>query len=163
MQKHDHLTTPPTFAGRIAAVITDIVIPLEEDAEAQLRQLRFVEKLWAVIKDEFVVSWLSTPAETILAVILKRSFILSHEGVKDVWSRLCADLMSYGISGLEEIVSLDMAHQAEVVIQRKLWTLCAKTWQASEDQLQWKNVVFFLTVPFGCEIVCLVFSLFIDA
>ena len=147
-QGHGHLTTPLTFAGRIASIVSGILFPLEA-ADAQFRQLSFVQKLWTVMKNVFATSWLPAPAETILIAVLKRNFLLSRETVKAAWSQLCADLMSTGIPGLLDIISIQNEHQGQLIVQRKLWGLCAKTWQGSEDSLTWKEVTSFLNIPLG--------------
>src|ERR1700678_2648631 len=89
-QEHLHLTSSSSFAGKVASIIAKFSTPLEQ-ADTQTRYLSFIGKLWGVMKNVFESSWLCSPAEIILATLLKTQFSLSDGQVKDSWSQLCAD------------------------------------------------------------------------
>jgi hypothetical protein len=134
-------------------------MPLESP-RAQARYLTIILKLWSVVKNVFTKSWLSFPAEKILASLLRKRFDISNEDVKNLWSRLCAELVSTGIPTLLHVLhtrSLNRC-QEEKEVTRCLWRVMAGNGEKLADDDQnvdaiqddWMDLVHLLVMPFGC-------------
>jgi len=136
---HQHLTAPPSFAVHTASVLSGFTTPLESP-RAQARYLTIIFKLWSVVKNVFTKSWLSFPAEKILASLLRKQFDISSEDVKNLWSRLCAELVSTGIPTLLHVLHtrcLNRCQEEKEVIRCfcalwretvRSWLMMTKTW-----------------------------------
>lgn len=112
------------------------------------------------MKHVFTQRWLPSPAERILASLLKRRFDLADERVKGCWSRLCAELISVGTPTLLHVLhtktlSPSQEERAEMEVTRRLWAVLAETMgglgRGDDGVLEgdWTNLVQLLVMPFG--------------
>ena len=113
------------------------------------------------MKNVFTQAWLPSPAERILASLLKKRFDLSNETVKNYWSQLCAELISVGVPTLLHVLHTKTLSQSEeeMEVTRGLWAVLAKnaggkshtTEDGSGDapEEHWMNLVQLLVMPFG--------------
>lgn len=159
-ESHQHLTTSPSQTTRIVLIVTQISLP-RETSQAQARYLETISQLWAVMKNVFTQAWLPSPAERILASLLKKRFDLSNETVKNYWSQLCAELISVGVPTLLHVLHTKTLSQSEeeMEVTRGLWAVLAKnaggkshtTEDGSGDapEEHWMNLVQLLVMPFG--------------
>ncbi|KAH7919238.1 hypothetical protein BV22DRAFT_1075479 [Leucogyrophana mollusca] len=158
-QGHGHLTTPSESATRAGMTVIGflsclsigpIVEPWQEIAD-QMRRLSIVKQLWAVMKNVFAPPCLARLAELILGAIVRQQFLISNEDVRDVWSKLCADLISVGnpsfLKGLFQSVGLQRGPQVQV--QRELWGVAARSTVLLGSKPKWQDVVTFLSTPVG--------------
>jgi hypothetical protein len=149
-QGHRHLTTSSAFAVKISSLVSRLIIPTEE-CDAQVRELLLVKKLWTVMKNVFGKPWLASPAEIILAAILKQTFGFENNSVEALWSQLCADLISIGIPTIIHILfvrSESQKEEKETQVTKQLWLLMAKR-QLASDECSWEELVLLLVVPLG--------------
>ena len=147
-QEHLHLTSSSSFAAKVASIIAKISTSLEQ-ADAQARYLSFIGKLWGVMKNVFKSSWLCSPAEIILATLLKKQFSFSDGQVKDLWSQLSGDLIAVGIPTVLHVLHVRSESQEDIEATRQLWIVLANdSLTTSED---WMSLLHFLVMPFGCE------------
>jgi hypothetical protein len=113
------------------------------------------------MRNVFIKTWLPSPAERILASLLKKRFDLSNEIVKIYWSRLCAELISVGIPTLLHVLhtkSLSPSQEG-MEVTRRLWAVLAKNAgglghgsgdvDVPDDSGNWMNLVQLLVMPFG--------------
>ncbi|KAF8968954.1 hypothetical protein BDZ97DRAFT_1915653 [Flammula alnicola] len=147
-QGYQHLTASPSFAPTVADIVTDFSISLETP-DAQKRYLTFVGKLWTVLKNVFTTTWLSSPAESILAKFLKHQFTLTDDQVKELWSQLCADLISVGIPSMLHVLHVRSESQQEVEVTRHLWIVLSQNSPLTGADEDWIDLVHFLVMPFG--------------
>lgn len=147
-QQGSQVTTPSTVARRVASTICRF-LGSPDAPEAQTQNLIIVTKLWSVVKDVFTPCWLSGPAEIVVAAVLKRKFTLTDDGVKLAWSSLCADLISAGIPSLPHVLSVQSGRREEKEVKRRLWTMLAKSYLASESQIPWEDLTSSLIIPLG--------------
>jgi flagellar biosynthesis regulator FlaF len=145
-QEHSYLTASSTFARRVSSIVAQFLVR-PDGPTAQLRHLRFVQKLWGVMKNVFSGSWLSPPAEIILSAVLKVNFTLADEDVQLAWSQLCADLISVGVPTLLHIVSIRSGRTEGLQVTRQLWTVLAKALQSPDDYVHWDDVLCSLVIP----------------
>lgn len=148
-QEHLHLTSSSSFAAKVASIIAKISTPLEQ-ADAQARYLSFIGKLWAVIKNVFKSSWLCSPAEIILATLLKKQFSFSDGQVKDLWSQLCTDLIAVGIPTVLHVLHVRSESQEDTDVTRQLWLILANYGPATGEE-DWMSLLYFLVMPFECD------------
>ncbi|KAJ7781762.1 hypothetical protein DFH07DRAFT_1055347 [Mycena maculata] len=142
-----HLTSPEPFASKFATLICSFIVPTDTDAEVQ--QLRLVNKMWHTMMNVFQPNWLSSPAETVLATVLKQSYRLSEAPIRDVWVELCSKLMAFALPIAVKAVMKRGEAQMSSEVQRQLWTLAVKSIHKSDDPVPWKDLVYLLSVPFG--------------
>jgi len=147
-QENLHLTSSSLFAGKVASIIAKFSIPLEQP-DTQARYLSFVGKLWGVMKNVFESSWLCSPAEIILATLLKKQFSLSDVQVKDLWSQLCADLIAVGIPTVLHVLHVRSESQEGLEVTRQLWFILANNGPLANVEEDWMNLLCFLVMPFG--------------
>ena len=144
--EHQYLTAPPAFSPRFASIITKFSTSMDT-AEAQARYLGFITKLWTVMKNVFTSASLSSPAEVILASLLKKQFLLSDDKVKELWSQLCADLISIGIPSLLHVLHRRSESQEGPEVTRQLWVLLAKNGPLASREEDWIHLLHFLAMP----------------
>lgn len=147
-QEHLHLTSSLSFAAIVASIIAKISTPLEQ-ADAQARYLFFIGKVWGVMKNVFKTSWLCSPAEIILAALLKKQFSLSDGQVKDLWSQLCADLVAVGIPTVLHVLHVRSESQEGTEVTRELWLILANNGPLTTSEEDWMSLLCFLVMPFG--------------
>ena len=145
-QDFRHLTASSKFAGRIASIVAQFFIQIE-NTDVQVRRIQFTHKLWAVMKNVFSDSWLPPPAEIILAAILRRRFTLADDRVKTAWSQLCAELVSVGIPTLLHVVYTRSQLNEGLEVTRQLWMVLARSFQDPNDNLDWNDLICFLVIP----------------
>jgi hypothetical protein len=148
-QEHLHLTSSSSFAVKVASIIARISTPLEQ-ADAQARYLSFVGKLWGVMKNVFKSSWLCSPAEIILATLLKIQVSFSDGQVKDLWGQLCADLIAVGIPTVLHVLHVRSESQEDTEVTKQLWLILANDGLATGEE-DWMSLLHFLVIPFGCD------------
>jgi hypothetical protein len=148
-QEHLHLTSSSSFAAKVASIIAKISTPLEQ-ADAHARYLLFIAKLWGVMKNVFNSSWLCSPAEIILAMLLEKQFFFSDGQVKELWSQLCTDLIAVGIPTVLHVLHVRSESQEDTVVTRQLWLILANDGPATGEE-DWMSLLHFLVIPFGCD------------
>lgn len=144
-QGNRHLTALASFASEAASIVTRFAVQVD-NAEVQVRHLKLIRKLWVVMKNVFASSWLPSPAEMILVSLLKCTFTLESDSVTDIWSKLCADLISVGIPSLVAVLNRDGASQADKHLTRRLWLVLGK--HITDDLVVWQEFVPLLAIPF---------------
>jgi hypothetical protein len=102
-----------------------------------------------MIKIVLYDTWLPSNAEIILAAVLKCNFVLHDDDVREVWSDLCADLISVGVPTLLHVVYFQSERRERVEVLRQLWTVLVKTWQVIDHGTTWDDLVTLLVIPFG--------------
>ena len=154
-ESHQHLTASPAFTYRVVSIVKKISSPLETP-RSQARYLNTISELWTVMRNVFNKKWLPSPAERILASLLNKRFDLSDETVKSYWSRLCAELISFGIPTLLHVLHTKTMSpsQEEAELSKHLWVVLAEnegrfgdTEDVPEDD--WTYLVQLLALPFG--------------
>ncbi|TFK69546.1 hypothetical protein BDN72DRAFT_959509 [Pluteus cervinus] len=139
--------TTSVVASRVASTICRF-ISQNEVVEVQAEQLSLVDALWSTVQSIFSQTWLSGPAQIIMASILKQNFTLLDDTVKAAWLSLCAKLVSVGIPALLHIISVQSHRTEETEMKRQLWMLLAKTYQDCDETQSWQDLVSFLLIPF---------------
>lgn len=152
--QHHHLTAPASFGVHIAEIINSFSVPSSTDPptpELQIHYLTFVGSLWGVVGNVFTKEWLVGPAEAVLAPLMKAKFVLTDGKVKEVWSKLCAELMALSMPTL-----LDVVYRARTSKQdedremiRHMWTLSTKTVLKDPVKENWQDVLKLLEIPLG--------------
>ena len=102
------------------------------------------------MKNVFKSSWLCSPAEIILATLLKKQFSFSDGQVKDLWSQLCADLIAVGIPTVLHVLHVWSESQEDTEVTRQLWLILANDGLATGEE-DWMTLLYFLVMPFGCD------------
>ena len=102
------------------------------------------------MKNVFKSSWLCSPAEIVLATLLKKQFSLSDGQVKDLWSQLCADLVAVGIPTVLHVLHVRSESQEGTEVTRQLWLILANGPLATSEE-DWMSLLCFLVMPFGCD------------
>lgn len=102
------------------------------------------------MKNVFKFSWLCSPAEIILATLLKKRFSFSDGQVKDLWSQLCADLIAVGIPTVLHVLYVRSENQEDIEVTRQLWLILANDGLATGEE-DWMSLLYFLAMPFGCD------------
>lgn len=149
MPGEEDLTGPPGLSSQIASIMNGFTSSVDSP-EMQIGYLSFIRKLWSVMKNVFAESFLSSPGESILASLLKRSFNLVDDHVKDLWSQLCGDLISVGVPTLLRAVHRrDSESQEEHEVTHQLWTVLAKNGLLENEVQSWETLVDFLAMPIG--------------
>ena len=148
-QENLHLTSSSSFAAKVASIIAKISTPLEQ-TDAQARYLSFIGKLWSVMKNVFMSSWLCSPAEIMLATLLTKQFSFLDGQVKDLWSQLCADLIAVGIPTALHVLHVRSESQEDTDMTRQLWLILANNGPATGEE-DWMSLLYFLVMPFGCD------------
>src|SRR6266545_89117 len=107
--------------------MTGFSVPLATP-KAQASYLSMIAKLWTVVKNVFTKLCLSSPAERILASLLKKHFDLSDENVKTHWGRICGELVSVGVPTLLHVLHTRTLSpsQEEKEVTRHLWSVLAE-------------------------------------
>ncbi|KAG5650105.1 hypothetical protein H0H81_000746 [Sphagnurus paluster] len=144
-QQFGHLTASACFAGRVARIVNRFLVH-PADLDQELQRLTAAKKLWSVMKNVFSASWL--PAESILAAVLAINFTLQDDAVRSLWSHLCADLISTGIPTVMHVIFTRSERTEGREVTRQLWTVLAKTWQFSNEMVNWQQLTAFLSIPF---------------
>jgi hypothetical protein len=155
-ESHQHLTSSPSFTSRVVSIVVQLSLPLETP-QAQARYLSTISELWTVMKNVFTRAWLPSPAERILASLLKKRFDLSNETVKLYWSQLCAELISVGIPTLLHVLHTKSQSQEEMEVTIRLWAVLAQKagglGVSTDDNYTpadyWMDLVQLLVMPFG--------------
>ncbi|OJA17203.1 hypothetical protein AZE42_00201 [Rhizopogon vesiculosus] len=152
-----HLTTSADLAEQSALIVTGFIPQTSGHAEGppvvliatQVRALAAIAQLWSVMKNVFASLCISTAAKTILTDLLKHDFLLTDEGVRARWSKLCADLMVAAMpSCIYEFRTLTSS-QATEKIARELWSLVAQSLLSQSEMLCWLDNVKLLVIPLG--------------
>ena len=113
----------------------------------QLCSLTFINQLWSAMRRAFVTLELAEVAEPILISILKYAFHVLDPGVRVLWGKLCANLMTTAPpSFLRDMHNLSTS-QLVIRTQRELWGVVATSLSSSELDLDWKQLVKFLGIP----------------
>ncbi|KAJ7147132.1 hypothetical protein C8R43DRAFT_1129909 [Mycena crocata] len=141
-----HLTTPDPYPGRIATLICSFIGPTET-ADAQIQQLVFVRKMWHTLTNVFQPSWLSSPAETVLGAVLKKTYNLAEEQVRDAWAQLCSELLSLGLPSVVGVVRDRREAQMPLEVQRQLWMFAATSIHKSDALVKWSDFAYLLATP----------------
>ncbi|KAK2465736.1 hypothetical protein APHAL10511_002280 [Amanita phalloides] len=151
VQRCDGLTptSSPSGLSSTVAIVAGQLLDASGEPDAQIRHLQFVKKVWSMTKSVLYDTWLPSNAEIILAAVLKRPYTLSDDGVKKVWSDLCADLISVGVPTLLHIIYFQSERREQVEVLRQLWTVLIRTWQIIDHGTTWDDLVTLLVVPFG--------------
>lgn len=102
------------------------------------------------MKNVFKSSWLCSPAEIILATLLKRQFSFSDGQVKDLWSQLCTDLIAVKIPTVLHVLHVRSESQEDTEVTRQLWLILANDGLATGEE-DWMSLLYFLVMPFGCD------------
>ncbi|OAX38765.1 hypothetical protein K503DRAFT_740676 [Rhizopogon vinicolor AM-OR11-026] len=156
-QGFHHLTTSADLAEQSALIVTGFIPQTLRHAEGppvvliatQVRALAAIAQLWSVMKNVFASLCISTAAKTILTDLLKHDFLLTDEGVRARWSKLCADLMVAAMpSCIYEFRTLTSS-QATEKIARELWSLVAQSLLSQSEMPCWLDNVKLLIVPLG--------------
>ncbi|KAF8158535.1 hypothetical protein B0H34DRAFT_807999 [Crassisporium funariophilum] len=147
-QEHQQFTSPSIFAGKVASIVAGFSMPSDQ-THAQARYLSFVSQLWATMKTVLAPASLSSPAEIILASLLKKQFALSDDVVKELWSQLCGDLMSVGIPTLLHVLHVRSESQEGTEVTRQLWLVLASNGPLRDVDEDWADLLCFLVMPFG--------------
>jgi hypothetical protein len=166
-QGHAHLTTHTEFANRIASLVSAFFVPSPSSpaasTDSQYKRLKFVSKLWRVMKNVFGSSWLSGPAEHILGNLIRVRWYYGDVRVRTTWSALSTELAASAGVFLLDLLNGDgdgdapTEHSAEVGnvlnvdTKRELWGALANIWNGrdSEVHIYWANAVKLLGIPFG--------------
>ncbi|KAF8904104.1 hypothetical protein CPB84DRAFT_1773418 [Gymnopilus junonius] len=143
-----HLSASSTFSRQSASIVAGFRVELD-GLDKQRLYLSSIWKLWSVMKNVFTPTWLSHPAEKMLASLLRTQFILADGKVKELWSQLCSDLISVGIPTLLHILHMRSAKQEGKEITRQLWLLLALNGPLTNDQENWEDLLQFLIMPFS--------------
>ncbi|KDR82379.1 hypothetical protein GALMADRAFT_237661 [Galerina marginata CBS 339.88] len=143
-----HLSASSSFAHKVASIVNTLSIPLDT-FEMHRRYLALIGKLWAVMRNVFTTTWLSSPAEMILASLLQKQFTLSDEHVRELWSQLCGDLISVGIPTLLHVLHRRSESQEEAEVTRQLWLVLAEHGPLVKVDENWGDLLQFLVMPFG--------------
>ncbi|KAL7279856.1 hypothetical protein ACG7TL_006263 [Trametes sanguinea] len=154
-QEKGHLTTTSNLRNRTLSIISDFLawspgpddenpVPLDE---AQYRVLMLCHQLWAVMRHVFADSWLSTTAESILASVLRRTFDLSNERIRDTWSQFCSALVSVSAPKLLMTLVVEEEDRRVVDVKRELWRMTADQWSLRTPTPTWEDTVEFLAIP----------------
>lgn len=150
MPGQEHLTGSQSFSSEIISILMQFTAALD-GPEMQICYLSFIRKLWSVMKNVFAEPFLSSPGESILAALLKRSFTLVDDRVKDLWSQLCGDLISAGVPSLLRAVHLRPSEsQEEQEMMQQLWIVLAKNGPLLIDAEDWETLLNLLVMPLGC-------------
>ncbi|KAJ7288150.1 hypothetical protein C8J57DRAFT_1279246 [Mycena rebaudengoi] len=142
-----HLTTSDPFAERVSTLIASFLVPVET-VDAQVQQLVLVGKMWHIMANVFQHTWLSSPAEFLLAAVLKQTYCLADDKVRDAWAHLCSELITIGLPGLVTIVKDQSEAQMPSEMRRQLWMLTVRSIQKSDDPAAWRDLVYLVSVPF---------------
>ncbi|CDO69848.1 hypothetical protein BN946_scf184884.g7 [Trametes cinnabarina] len=159
-QEKEHLTTSPDLTSRTVSIISDFlswipgpVVPfnaaLSAD-EAQYRVLTLCHQLWMVMRNVFSDYWLLTVAESILASVLRRTFDLSDERVRNAWSQFCAALVSVSAPKLIATLVVEDEQSRVIDVKRELWRMMANGWPSRIPKPTPEDAVEFLAIPMRC-------------
>jgi len=99
------------------------------------------------MENVFTSASLSSPAEVILASLLTKQFSLSDDEVKELWSQLCADLISVGIPTLLHVLHRRSESQEGPEVTRQLWVLLAENGPLASSEEDWMHLLHFLAMP----------------
>ncbi|KAH9891761.1 hypothetical protein C8Q73DRAFT_87371 [Cubamyces lactineus] len=152
-QEQGHLTTTPDFTAQAVSVLADL---LEHDSslehsrsptrELQWRVLTLCLRLWTVMRHVFSEDWLCSAAEALFTAILRHSFDLFDENVRDAWSEFCSSLLSASSPQLIARLVADDDHRM-MDTKRQLWRMAARGWQSMNLEPCWEGYVDFLATP----------------
>ncbi|KAL0961384.1 hypothetical protein HGRIS_006337 [Hohenbuehelia grisea] len=145
-QEMGHLTAPTHISTRLVTAFSELVEFAGKSDESHT-WLDVIGRIWDVTKNVFASSWLGGPAEDILGAIMQAKFDLASRQVKESWSTLCAKLISTGLPTIPKILVEMSESQAEVELQRRLWSILAKAWQTPDSVVKWEDLVCFLVIP----------------
>ncbi|KAH0832070.1 hypothetical protein J3R83DRAFT_12978 [Lanmaoa asiatica] len=113
----------------------------------QLYRLTFIDQLWSAMRKAFVALSLAEAATLILTSVLKYGFHVLDLGVRTLWGRLCANLMTMAPPSFLRDIHDFTASQLVIRSQRELWGVVATSSPSSELGLDWKELVEFLAIP----------------
>src|ERR1700722_19476792 len=118
-----------TLSSELAVQLALIVIGFldlqnkssKDAVEQQKSRLSFVAELWRTMSGVIASSQRASSAETILAAILKIDFSLTVPEVKNLWGRLCADLISSSTPAFFTQTCVRNEDQRTLDVKRHLW------------------------------------------
>ena len=147
-----HIDATADVPRYTAAIIVEFLPSYQPDwgswnVRDQLYSLTFIDQLWSAIRRAFVSFSLAEAAGLTLASILKYAFHVLDPGVRSVWGRLCANLMTTASSSFLRDVHDLTASQLVIRSQRELWGVVATSLSPPELGLHWKELVKFLAFP----------------
>jgi hypothetical protein len=146
----EHLEMQSAFSNRAAEIIVYFLdsprLAGKSTVDKQARRLSLIGDLWTVLERTVVASSLVSPAEIVLATVLKLDLQLDVADVKIVWSRLCADLISRVSSPFfkKTCSEVDLLSIHE---RHHVWSTLAKHWSFKRDGTTWQDGVAFLVTP----------------
>lgn len=138
-----------SVVGKRVALVLCQFLQLTERFDEQAHQLRIVGDLWSTMEKVFNSSWLSGPAQLVMAAILKNSYTVSNNKVKLAWISICSKLVLVGIPTLPHILYLKSRRREERDTQIQLWMLLAKVYQSYDESVAWQDLISFLVIPLG--------------
>ncbi|KAJ7442618.1 hypothetical protein FB451DRAFT_1297037 [Mycena latifolia] len=141
-----HLTTPEPVAGRIATLMCSFLEPADTP-DAQGQRLLLVGKMWRITTNVFQPGWLSAAAEKVLGAVLKQSYNLADEHLREMWAELCSQLISLGLPSAVGVVREQSEGQMASEVQRQLWGLSVKSVHKSETPAPWMDLAYLLSIP----------------
>ncbi|KAJ7095729.1 hypothetical protein B0H15DRAFT_880339 [Mycena belliarum] len=145
-QCYAHLTMPEPFADRFVTLICSFLKPADTP-DAQNEYLLLVSKMWRIATNVFQSNWLSAPAETVLGAVLKQSYNLSDERIREAWAELCSQLISKGLPSAVAAVRDQMEGKMALEVQRQLWALAVKSIHKSDTPPPWMDLANLLSIP----------------
>ncbi|KAF9054214.1 armadillo-type protein [Panaeolus papilionaceus] len=148
-QGNEHLASTPSFCNKIASIVGKLAVQ-DPSVNTQAKSLSFISKLWNAMKNTFVHEWLSPAAGVIVTSLLSKSFAVDQQDIRDLWAKLCADLIAIGIPTLVHILHARTggAHGG-TEMTRLLWYMLARDRKAPFEDDDWQGMIQFLLVPFG--------------
>ena len=144
-----------TLSSELAVQLALIVIgfldlqnkSFKDAVEQQKSRLSFVAELWKTMRGVIASSQRASSAETILAAILKLDFSLTVPEVKNLWGRLCADLISSSTPAFFTQTCVRNEDQRTLDVKRHLWAVLAKQWESGRAGLTWEDSMKCLALP----------------
>ncbi|KAG8214609.1 hypothetical protein J3R82DRAFT_9681 [Butyriboletus roseoflavus] len=155
LERGQHITATRDVPRYTAGIIVEFLPSVADyqpewgswNVRDQLCSLTFIDQLWSAMRKAFVSLSLAEAAELILASILKYAFHVLDPGVRTLWGRLCANLMTTASpSFLRDVHDLKTS-QLVIRSQRELWGVVATSLSPPELGLHWKELVNFLAFP----------------
>lgn len=172
-QGQNHLTASRPVAAQLANLITRFVTPIADSRE-RVVQLGLVKKWWHVLKNVFEPSFVSIPAEIVLAGILSQDVDLKVGDVRRVWDEVCSDLVEAGVPTLLHVLhtrvtrvtmpaALDedlekLQEKESISATRAIWAILGKVGCVGAGMMNhegtgkvrmgWGDMAAFLAVPF---------------
>ncbi|KAF6744459.1 hypothetical protein DFP72DRAFT_928782 [Ephemerocybe angulata] len=158
-QGQNHLTASTPFATQLASLLTRLLTPTAP-SEVLVTQLMLLQKCWRVLKNVFETSWLSIPAEIVLAGIIGQKIDLEDAAVREMWCGVCSELISAGAPTLLHILHTRVTSplrvgdgsekevMEELLVTRLLWVGLGRHYIRGGDGMGWTDLAPFLALPF---------------